>query len=496
VTRWLLLLALVLGAGCQDAPPTGIRMGLPTLPGNLDPRYATDAVSSRVCALLYQALTRFDEQSRPQPDMARWQRLGPRHYRFHLLPQRRPFPDGRLPDADDVRATYLSLLDPAAASPHRGTLAVIAGIEVLDAETLDFRLARADALFPGYLGIGILPAGRLAAGHDFNREPWGSGPFVFEGRRDEGHYQLRRRADGVPLSLLRVPDPTVRVLKLRRSEIDLLQNELPPELIGYLAARPELEVQRLPGTTFAYLGFNLEDPLTGDLRLRRAVAHAIDRAAIVRHLFAGNARLAEALLPPEHWAGAAGLAPHPYDPERARALVRALQRELGQGTGQPLQLEYKTSNDPFRLRLATALQAQLAEVGIRLQIRSFDWGTFFGDIKAGRFQLYSLAWVGVESPDIFRYAFHSASLPPGGANRGRFRSAEADALIGAAEAATEPHSVAAYRGLQRLLHQQLVYVPLWYEGHVAASGPRIRGYRLNRRGDYDGLAQVQLVNPS
>jgi peptide/nickel transport system substrate-binding protein len=365
---------------------------------------------------------------------------------------------------------------------------------VLDEQTLDFRLSRPDQLFPGYLGIGILPAERLAAGHDFNRQPWGSGTFAFEQRRDEGHYQLRRRADGLRLSLVQVPDPTVRVLKLQRGEIDLLQNELPPELVAYLEERPELEVQRLPGTTFAYLGFNLEDRLSGDLRLRQAVAHGIDRAAIVRHLFAGNARLAESILPPQHWAGVSDLVPHPHDPERARTLVRELQRDLGLAPDRPLELEYKTSSDPFRLRLAAALQAQLAEVGIRLRIRSFDWGTFFGDVKAGRFQLYSLAWVGVESPDIFRYAFHSAALPPEGANRGRFRSAEADALIAAAEAAADPGTgSAAYQALQRLLHRELVYVPLWYEGHVAASGPRLRGYVLDRRGDYDGLAQVQLV---
>ncbi|MFM1891110.1 MAG: hypothetical protein RLZ44_187, partial [Pseudomonadota bacterium] len=361
--RWLLLVALVSTAGCQAPGPDGIRMGLPTLPGNLDPRYATDAVSSRVCGLLYQALTRFDAQSRPQPDLARWERLSPSHYRFHLLPERRSFPDGRLPAAADVAATYRSLLDPAAASPHRGTLAHIADIEVLDEQTLDFRLSRPDQLFPGYLGIGILPAERLAAGHDFNRQPWGSGTFAFEQRRDEGHYQLRRRADGLRLSLVQVPDPTVRVLKLQRGEIDLLQNELPPELVAYLEERPELEVQRLPGTTFAYLGFNLEDRLSGDLRLRQAVAHGIDRAAIVRHLFAGNARLAESILPPQHWAGVSDLVPHPHDPERARTLVRELQRDLGLAPDRPLELEYKTSSDPFRLRLAAALQAQLAEVG-------------------------------------------------------------------------------------------------------------------------------------
>ncbi len=465
-------------------------MGLATLPTTLDPRYSTDAVSARLCRLLYQGLTEFDARSRPRPAMAVWEQLAPDRYRFRLLPTRTPFPDGRLPAATDVQATYASILDPATASPQRGTLAHIRAIRVLDPETLEFELSRADPLFPGYLTIGILPAQRLAAGQDFNRAPWGSGPFRFEARPDDNRLDLRRRSDQLRFSFLLVPDPTVRVLKLRRGEIDLLQNDLPPEMIDYLAARPELAVQRAAGTTFAYLGFQLDDPLTGDERLRRAVAHAIDRAAIVRYLFAGNARLAESILPPEHWAGAPDLPTHDYEPARSLALLGA----LGYGPDRPLELEYKTSSDPFRLRVAAALQAQLAAVGIRLRIRSFDWGSFFGDIKAGRFQLYSLAWVGVESPDIYRYAFHSAALPPAGANRGRYRSAAADALIAAGEAASEAAGqVAALQSLQHRIHADLVYVPLWYEGHVAASGPRIRGYRLNRRGDYDGLIDVRLA---
>ncbi len=98
-------------------------------------------------------------------------------------------------------------------------------------------------------------------------------------------------------------------------------------------------------------------------------------------------------------------------------------------------LQYKTSTDPVRIRIATVIQQQLADVGIDLQLLSYDWGTFYGDIKAGRFQMYSLAWVGIKTPDIFRYAFYSDSLPPEGANRGRLADARVDQLIEAAEQA-------------------------------------------------------------
>ena len=485
---WLALVCLT--AGCGERPVEGVRMALATMPTSLDPRIAADAASTRINRLLYESLTEFDDGSRPTPALAGWEQLAPDHYRFHLSTVRGSFPDGRQPDANDVAATYKSILDPATASPHRGTLAHIARIEVLSAETVDFHLSRDDYLFPGYLAIGILPVERLRAGHDFNREPWGSGEFRFVQRPSDAQIELRRRSDGAKFVFVHVADPTVRALKLLHGEIDLLQNDMPAELTAYLEKQPALTAVKAPGITFAYIGFNLDDPVSGNLLLRRAVAHAIDRSSIVRYLFADNARLAQSILPPEHWAGVKDQQGYAFAPDRAKALVR----ELGFDVSRPLRIEYKTSSDAFRLRVAAALQAQLAAVGIDMSIRSYDWGTFFGDIKGGRFQMYSLAWVGVESPDVFRYVFHSASLPPKGANRGRYRSAGVDALIDAAESgSTETARVTAFQAIQKRVHQDLVYVPLWYEGHVAVLGERISGYRLGRRGDYDALRDVRIL---
>jgi peptide/nickel transport system substrate-binding protein len=201
----------------------------------------------------------------------------------------------------------------------------------------------------------------------------------------------------------------------------------------------------------------------------------------------GGARTAQALFPPDHWAGGKGLPPHGYDPEKARGLLR----QAGYDNQRPLELLFKTSSDPFRIRIATIIQSQLAQAGIRTTVRSYDWGTFFGDVKAGRFQLYGLTWVGIKTPDIFRYIFHSESLPPGGANRGRYHSARADQLIERAEGLADPDLQASlYRELQLLLLQELPYIPLWYEDQVFACREGISGYRLAADGNYDGLLQV------
>ncbi len=464
-------------------------MGLASPPRNLDPRTATDATSERINRLLYRRLIEFNEESLPVPSLARWERLTPTHYRFVLGAEGRSFSDGTRLDSADVKATFDSILDPAGASPHRALLSMIREIRTPDADRVDFLLAEPDPLFPAYLGIGILPARLIQAGHGFRDAPVGSGPFRFLDWPETGRLRLERRRDGRGFELLTVKDPNVRVMKLLRGEIDLLQNDLSPELVGFLDARAEVAVTKAPGVNFSYLGFNLEDPATARLEVRAAIAHAIDRETILRFLFQDGGRIAEGLFPPEHWAGSGEVASYGYDPGRARALLAA----AGFTSERPLELSYKTSSDPFRVRLATVIQAQLEQVGVRVRVQSYDWGTFFGDVKAGRFQLYGLTWVGIRTPDIFRYAFHSASVPPDGANRGRYRDPEADRLIEASRAEPDlARQAALYRALQALLHKDLPYIPLWYEDQVFAARHRLVGYRLAPDGNYDGLADVEL----
>jgi peptide/nickel transport system substrate-binding protein len=222
----------------------------------------------------------------------------------------------------------------------------------------------------------------------------------------------------------------------------------------------------------------------GEAELQHPHARKVLRATELDHVVGNDTEIFG-----HHGQLAEGLPGHAHDPDRARALLAA----AGFGPERPLHLVYKTSSDPFRVRLATVIQAQLARVGIRLKVRSYDWGTFYGDIKAGRFQIYGLSWVGVRTPDIFRYVFHSASIPPDGANRGRYRSPEADRLIAAARAEPDLNRQSLIYGeLQELLLEELPYVPLWYEDQMYASRSEVVGYRLAPDGNYDGLADVEL----
>nr|VFK51709.1 MAG: peptide/nickel transport system substrate-binding protein [Candidatus Kentron sp. TUN]VFK52293.1 MAG: peptide/nickel transport system substrate-binding protein [Candidatus Kentron sp. TUN]VFK52717.1 MAG: peptide/nickel transport system substrate-binding protein [Candidatus Kentron sp. TUN] len=493
---WLLLVCLALVSACNGVPsdspseaiPQAIRFGLAANPITLDPRFDTDAASMRITRLLYDRLVDFDEASRAIPALADWHRVTPLHYRFILKAKRRHFHNGSPLTAFDVKATYDSVLDKNVASPHRSMLIAIEKIVASDKDTIDFHLQTPDPLFPGRLVLGILPGNLIAQDYPFNRKPIGSGPLALLAWPEEGKLRLQRIEDDQVIEFIHTPEATVRVLKLLRGEIDLIQNDILPELTTWLSNREDVIVKTTPGTNFAYLGFHLEDPVAGNPDIRKAVAHALDREAIIHHVWGGAARLANGLLTPNHWAGHPSLRPIPFDPIKAKALLA----KAGYTKNHKPNLIYKTSNNPLRLRLATIIQDQLRQVGIDVDLRSYDWGTFYGDIKAGRFQMYSLAWVSIKMPDIFKYAFHSVSIPPVGANRGRFMDAFADHLIDEAEAASNPSNQAnSYRELQEYLLIQLPYIPLWYEDNVLITRGDVTGYELTPDGNYDGLLTVR-----
>jgi peptide/nickel transport system substrate-binding protein len=140
------------------------------------------------------------------------------------------------------------------------------------------------------------------------------------------------------------------------------------------------------------------------------------------------------------------------------------------------------------------LQQQLRKIGIALDLRSFEFATFYSDVVKGAFQMYSLRWIGGnENPDIFRYVFASASVPPKGANRGRYSNPRVDELIDAANAAPDDAARRAdYVQLQQLLATDLPAINLWYRDNVAVMNKRIEGYKPSASGDYQFLETVRI----
>ncbi|NOQ80094.1 MAG: ABC transporter substrate-binding protein [Gammaproteobacteria bacterium] len=472
-----------------------IRFGLSTAPVTLDPLQATDAASGRINRLIYQRLVEFGTDNKPIPGITRWQQIDAQHYRFTLLKnslsQFPRFHHNKALTAHDIKATYDAVLDIKTASPHRNSLKHIERIKVLDEHTIDFYLSRPDPLFPAFLVIGIVPEDLLKSGHSFNDKPVGSGAFVFSHWPFDEQLFVRRQTDQQLFEFLKVSNPTVRVLKLLRGELDLIQNNLPPEHITYLKDNKAIKSLTKMGSNYTYLGFNLNDENTSQLALRQAIAYALDRDKIIRYALGNGAQKANGFFPEQHWAGARLTG---YNSDQKKAIE--LMQQLGYSGQKRLQLTYKTSSDPFRIRIATIIQSQLKEIFIDVDIRSYDWGTFYGDIKNGHFQLYSLTWVGISTPDIFRYVFHSDSLPPSGANRGRLNNALIDQLIEKAEQQSLTEQANTYQELQEQLHRLLPYVSLWYEDNIAFFQDDIHDYRVSSDGNYDALKHVQRLLPA
>ena len=488
------ILALALCAvGCtsQGGPADDVlTLAIATSPTTLDPRLATDTVSGRLLRLTHRGLVRLDEHLRPAPDLATWEAITPLHYRFHLQPGI-TFHNGQPLTADDVVATYESLLDPALASPHRGLMDPVASVQAIDATTCDFFLKRPHAPFIASLTLGIIP-------HDWSttQPPPGTGPFrLIDWRADQWLRYVRfpGYTEG-PVTLPRLtvrilPDATVRALELERGGVDLVINDLPVDTLPRLAALPHLRLVTSPSTNFFYMGLNLQDPSLHDVRVRRAIACAINPRPIIDYLLRGQATPATGLLPPDHWAYHRPAALLSFDPDRGRRLLV----EARGVAAPPLKLEYKTSTDETARLVAQVIAQQLAQVGIDISLRSYEWGTFYGDIKAGRFQLYCLTWTGVVEPDLYHYIFHSHSTPPDGANRNHYADPEMDAALDAARTTDNPEERRKYYGtVQELAARDLPYIPLWHPSHYAVVNRRIEGFHLTPNMDFAEFAKVRL----
>jgi peptide/nickel transport system substrate-binding protein len=503
--RGALLAALFL-VGCPRAelPADTVVLLVESPPETLDRRLALSSIAENVSGnLLEPGLMRVDDDGQPVPDLAeKVEQLDATTYRFTLRPGLR-FHDGAPLRAADVVATFESLRDPRLASPlavkYRGFTLTADGDRVVRA-TLD----QPYAPFLVDMGMGIVPARAQAApGQDgFGRHPVGAGPFRFVSWLDDERLLLEANPDyyaGRPaighLLVKTVRDETTRVLELRSGKADIAINAISPPLLHELEGEPGLSILSAPGADTAYLMFQLDDPALRDVRVRRAVADAIDREALVRYKFFGHARLADSLLPPTNWAHSAGLRPVHHDPAAARALLD----EAGlptRGDGPRLSLTYKTSTDRFRKSLALAIGQQLAEAGLDVRVQTLEFGTFFSDIRKGNFQLASLKWVPIVEPDLLYWIFDSASIPTpdndyNGADRGRYRNPALDALLTAARAEASLAARARdYAKAQEILADELPYIVLWHEDSVAVVRSDLAGFHLSPFGYFGGLAQA------
>ena len=502
----LMCIALTGFTACSSPPPSNMLVvAVESSPMTLDPRFATDAYSERLTQLLYGSLVRVDAALQVVPELAEsWSRPDPLTYRF-VLRRGVKFHDARELTAEDVRYTFASILDPATASPYRSLYGMIDRMTVRGPYEIEFHLSKPHAPFLVNLVRGIVPAHLAVKREEFARRPVGSGPFRLVRWAPDERVELAAFGDyygGAPVidgvTVRIIPDETIRLLELQKGNVDFVQNAVTPEVLPLLAGSGRFHVVTSPSATYTYLGFNLRDPHLADVRVRRAIAAAIDRSTIIRTLLGGLADEATGLLPPAHWAYEPGVTRYDYDPARARRLLdeAGLVDPDGAGPKPRLSLTLDTSQNELARRIAEVIQQQLAQIGIDLTIRSHEWGAFYADIKAGRFQLYTLSWVGVVEPDLYYEIFHSSSLPPAGSNRNGYINPAVDRLLERGrltDSITERRAV--YGEIQRIVAGDLPYVSLWYPRNVVVLSERVEGFVPSPSGDWSALARVRLKRP-
>jgi peptide/nickel transport system substrate-binding protein len=482
------------------ADPNTLVMLIESSPTNLDPRVGLDAQSARIDSLIFDDLLSRGDNLDVAPGLAeRWEVPGPLTYIFHLH-QGVKFHDGHPLTSRDVKWTFDSLLQGKVRSTKAAVYRFVDRIDVPDDYTVIFRLKEPFATLLWNLSdgaIGIVPYG---SGSEITAHPIGSGPFKFVSAETDKEVILERNEDywGDKPRLARVrfavvPDATTRALELRKGSADATINALTPDTVLTLQRDPSLAVERAPGTVLAYLGFNLRDPILKNVRVRQAIAYALDRQPMIEYLWRGEAQPASSILPPQSWAYDADVQGYNHDPGKANQLLDAAGYPAVNGVR--FHLTMKTSTDENTRLMVAVMQQQLREVGIALDIRSFEFATFFADVTHGVFQLYGLRWIGAnEDPDIFEYAFHSAKFPPNGANRSYYSNPKLDALIDQARREVDPSvRKPIYAEVQRILASDLPYIDLWYLDNVLVHTKRVRNLKLNPEGNYDFLRTAELA---
>jgi peptide/nickel transport system substrate-binding protein len=287
---------------------------------------------------------------------------------------------------------------------------------------------------------------------------------------------------------------TTRALELRKGSADIAINSLTPDMVVTLEQEPRLVILRGPGTVLQYMAFNYRDPILKDVRVRQALAYAIDRRPMLEYLWRGFAQPAASILPPQSWAYSADVPIYNYDPERARRLLDSAGYPATGGVR--FHLMMKTSTDENTRLMVAVLQQQLRQVEIQLDVRTYEFGTFFADVSRGAFQFYSLRWIGGnEDPDIFEYAFHSSKFTPNGANRSFYSNPKVDALIDQARSELDQEKrKQLYAQLQRILAEDLPSINLWYLDNVLVHSQRVTNLSLNPPGNYDFLRTAQIAS--
>jgi peptide/nickel transport system substrate-binding protein len=462
---------------------------------NLIPALASDTASFAVIDRIYDGLVKLDKNLNLVPALAEaWEFSEDRlSLTFKLRPGVR-WHDGQPFTARDALFTYELMVDPGTPTAYANSFQQIEKAEVVDDHTFRVTYRRPLAKALSTWSCSIMPAhlleGRDLVSSPLARRPIGTGPYKMEkweaGQRvtlvaNDDYFEGRPNIDRVVIKV--IPDLNAQMLELQAGHIDTM-NLTPDqyeEKSGAADFRAAYNVFRYPAFSYGYLGFNLKRPLFQDQRVRQAMAYAIDKEEIVEGVLLGLGRTANGPFKPDMWANNQNVAPYPYDPGKARALLAEAGWIVNGGLlvrdGQPFSFTIATNQgNKIREQVGAIIQARLKEIGVEVKIQVIEWAAFLKEyLDRHNFDAVIMGWTIPTDPDMFDI-WHSSKNRPGELNFISYKNEEVDRLVDEARfVLDQSERKKLYDRVQEILHEEAPYVFLYVPDALPAVAKRFIG---------------------
>ena len=459
----------------------------------LNPVLMSDSASNDICGLVFNGLVKYDKNIQMVGDLARsWDvSLGGLVITFHLRKNVR-WHDGRPFTSDDVLFTYQKLRDPKVHTPYSSDFDDVESVQTPDPWTV--RVTYRKVFAPGLAswGMGIIPRHVFAKGdfnaHPANRVPIGTGLYRFKEWKTDQYILLEANPDyfeGRPYIQCYVyriiPDSSVEFLEMRNQTIDSI-TLTPDQYKAYDAIFEHHQRFRYPSFKYTYFGFNLKNDLFKDLRVRQALAYAIDRQSMVQGIVLGLGQPITGPFPVTSWAYNPAVKSVPYDPTQAEALFAdAGWKKDASGRlmkdGKPFTFTLMTNQgNKVRELCAEVIQQQLKKVGIDVTIRIVEWSTLIHQyIDKKDFEAIVMGWQLGRDPDNYMM-WHSSQQKEGQYNFCGYEIPLVDRWL---VEARETFDVEKRKWLYHQIHAQIAadlpYIFLYCPDELVAIHKRFRG---------------------
>jgi len=376
---------------------------------------------------------------------------------------------------------------------------LLKSVRKIDARTVRITLSRPEAPFLADMAMpfNIVQSAEYAdhllkAGTPelFDENPIGTGPFSFVGfqpdvavryRAFDDYWGGRQPLDTLVFSI--TPNSAVRLTKLKAGECHVMAFPNPSDRAA-IEADPSLNLLTQEGLNIGYLAMNTLRPPFDDVRVRRAVNMAIDKEAIVEAVYGGAGVVAKNPIPPTLWSYNDDIEPYPYDPEAAQQLMI----EAGLAEGFDTDLWYLPVSRPYNpngKRVAELIQYDLAQIGIRVMLKTDDWPKYRAKLQAGDTPMALYGWTGDNGdPDNFLDVLLGCTAArPGGNNIARWCNSDYDALVNEAKRLSDRKKrEALYRQAQVIFHDEAPWVPLAHSVVMMATRENVAGFKMDPLG--------------